>query len=145
MGVGLCQKLAMAPTRSHKQQRKRKKWELAFVKSWQWCPPKPKQKKIKNKNRVLTLKLVLPNFSFLKLSTFQALSTLNPNTQLAGDGVTTRGVWEGWVGRMRGVDGLVGGRVVGRRSKRKNFGVRGCWRKINIKGKAQNFFLKLKK
>jgi len=44
----------------------------------------------------------------------QAPSCLNPNVQPVGDGVTTTGVWEGWVGRRREVDGLIGGRVVGR-------------------------------
>jgi hypothetical protein len=49
-----------------------------------------------------------------KLSTFQALSFLNPNAQLANDRVTPRGVWGGCVGRMKEVDGLVGRRLVGR-------------------------------
>jgi hypothetical protein len=62
---------------------------------------------------VLTLKLVLPNFSLLKLQALHSSSSLNPNIQPVGERVIARGVWGGWVNRMREVDGLVGGRVVG--------------------------------
>jgi hypothetical protein len=40
-----------------------------------------------------------------------------------------KGVWGRWVSRMKEVDGLVGGRVVG-------FRVQVCWRIIKIKGEA---------
>jgi len=38
---------------------------------------------------------------------------LNPNVQPTGDGVIAKGVWGRWVSRMREIDGLVRGRVVG--------------------------------
>jgi hypothetical protein len=102
---------------------KRKKGELAYVESWQWHPPnsKPKPKinktKNKNKNKIGCLPLnscfQTLHSSSSKLSTLQALSSLNPNVQPTNDGVIARGVWGGWVNKMREVDGLVRGRVVG--------------------------------
>jgi hypothetical protein len=70
----------------------------------------------KNKIKCLPLSSCFQTLhsSTSKLFTLQALSSLNPNVQPASDGVIARGVWEGWVGRKKEVDGLVGGRVVGR-------------------------------
>jgi hypothetical protein len=77
---------------------KEKKRELVSVESWRWHPPKPKQKrKRKKKIGCLPLSSCFQTLcsSSSKLSTLQALSSLNPNIQLAGDGVTIRGVWGG--------------------------------------------------
>jgi hypothetical protein len=79
-------------------------------------PTKTKTEKIKIKIKIgcLPLGSCFQTFhsSSSKLSTLQALSALNPNAQLVGDGVIARRVWGRWVGRMREVDGLVGGREV---------------------------------
>jgi hypothetical protein len=54
-----------------------------------------KKKKEKMKIRCLPLSSCFQTFhsSSSKLFTLQALSSLNPNAQPVGDGVTARGVW----------------------------------------------------
>jgi len=57
----------------------------------------PTKKKIKIKIGCLSLNLCFQTLhsSSSKLNTLQALSSLNPNAQLASDGVTAKGVWDG--------------------------------------------------
>jgi len=108
----------MVPTYSQKKQNKKKKRGVGLYQKLVMAPTKTKTKRKKKKEKKIGCLLLSLCFQTLhssssKLSTFQALSSLNPNAQLAGDGMTTKGVWGRWVGRMREVDGLAGGRVVG--------------------------------
>jgi hypothetical protein len=110
-----CQDLVMAPTHSQKQQNKKKKGGVGLYRKLVMAPTKTKTKrKRKKKIGCLPLNWCVQTLhsSTSKLSTLQALSSLNPNVQLVGDGMITRGVSGGWVSRMREVDGLVRGRVV---------------------------------
>jgi hypothetical protein len=79
-GASLCQKLAMVPTKTKTKTKKKKS-------------------KFKNKNKIgcLPLSLCFQSLcsSSSKFSTLQALSSLNPNTQLVGNGVIARGMWGG--------------------------------------------------
>ncbi len=65
---------------------------------------------------MLAFKLVLPNSAFLNLQALNSSTSKlpNPNAQHTSNGVTTTEVWERWVDRMREIDGLVGGKAVGR-------------------------------
>jgi len=124
-----------------KKRKKRGSSSFPFVETWPWCPKSNKKKRKKkgswplskvgngahqnqNQNKKKTKKIKIGclllsscfqtlRCSSSKLSILQALSSLNPNVKPFGDGVIAKGVWGVWVSRMKEVDGLVGGRVVG--------------------------------
>jgi len=106
--VPLCQNLAGHPLAPISNKTKRKKWELAYVESWRWRPPKPKPKQKRKRKKKISCLILNSCFQTLrssspKFSTLQALSSLIPNVQPAGDEVTIRGMWGGrWVGRRKG-------------------------------------------
>jgi hypothetical protein len=84
---------------------------------------------------------VVQSQNVLKLNPIPS-SQVNPNAKVASDGGECKTSGGGGVGSMREVDGLVGGREVGRRSQKK---LQEWWGKKKSKGRSSRKKSKLGK